>query len=395
MRWCLYRMPFRECIFLRLIQKYGIRGCSGLARLLLVAAAGLCCGWQAMSPGRYLSSEVHTWFLPPSSDPTSDAQDVCPKGPSGSPAVASVGCAPVSSVQFSPDGKLLAWTTACEVQVWRVGDECGPSAIPSPFSGELSCLAFSPDGHELAAGALAPTFGGLTQGIALWEVATGRILRKLQQRGVVTLAFSPSGRLLASGSAVFRGPKLIVWDADGGRPVWQTFASGRFNSVEDVQFSPDGSKIAASNMGRAYLLDPWTGKVLRKLHCDHSVLSLAFSASGSLIAGGGPGGGDGVCIWDAATGKVSRDLQHQGSKPVSLAFSPDGRWLALGAWDGKIYLWDVQGTSLARELIGHSGYVNAVAFSPGGKLLASGSLRDLTIRVWDPSTGREIRRFGP
>ncbi len=330
---------------------------------------------------------------------------------------------PVSSAEFSPDGKLLAWTTVFEIHLWRLGEEREFSTIPSPFwGGELACLAFSPDGRELATGALRGKFGGCRhaidlpsavgtqpfslagtpdqrrQGIALWEVKTGRMLRKLDQRDVWAIAFSPEGKLLAAGSNVgrpFRGPKLVLWDVATGRPVWGTFADGKFDSVLAVRFSPDGSRIVASNAGKAYVLDVRTGRVLRQLSCDHSILCLAFSPDGTFVAGAGSGGGGGACIWDAATGRAYRELDA--GSVVSLAFSPDSREVATGSWDNRIRLWELRSGRLARTLTGHSGYVSTVAFSPDGKFVASGSgsPRDSTVRLWDSGTGREVREFGP
>jgi WD40 repeat protein len=67
---------------------------------------------------------------------------------------------------------------------------------------------------------------------------------------------------------------------------------------------------------------------------------------------------------------------------MSIAFSPDGRWLASASYDQSIRLWDTQSGAELTTLNGHSKKVQYVAFSPDGKLLASGS-NDSTVILWD------------
>jgi len=81
---------------------------------------------------------------------------------------------------------------------------------------------------------------------------------------------------------------------------------------------------------------------------------------------------------------VIRTFEGHTSGVTSVAFSPDGKLLASGSYDGTIKLWEVATGSLVRTLYGHTWVVNSVAFSPDGRLLASSSA-DATIKLWDIS----------
>lgn len=119
--------------------------------------------------------------------------------------------------------------------------------------------------------------------------------------------------------------------------------------------------------------------------------SVAFSPDGKALA---VGGYKDVRLMDPRTLSVRGDLAGAAGMVRSLAFSPDGEWLAAAGglcqrW-GEIELWDLRTDKLARTLRGHKDCIYSVAFSPNGKLLASGSY-DKLIKLWDPSSGKELR----
>ena len=244
-------------------------------------------------------------------------------------------------------------------------------------------VAFSPDGKLLASGSWDTTIG-------LWNVETGREIRVLtgHTRGVESVAFSPDGKLLASGSW---DNTIGLWNVETGREIG--VLTGHTARVNSVAFSPDGRLLASGSDDktiRLWNVETGTGiGVLSKRH-TRTVYSVAFSPDGRLLASGYDD--HTIRLWNVETGKEIRVLAGHTARICTVAFSPDGKLLASGSDDKTIRLWNVETGREIRVLTGHTARVNSVAFSPDGRLLASGSYDyDNTIRLWNVETGREIR----
>jgi len=239
----------------------------------------------------------------------------------------------------------------------------------------IVAIAFSPDGKVLASG------GGV---VKLWDVATRREIRTLAGHvaDVQSLAFSPDGKTLGAGTL---GDGVVLWDvATGNR-------SGGFHTNEwvlSLAFSPDGNTLASQGGTALELWDVVSGTKTGTLPTKvHSWPRLAFTGDGRTLVSAEDLG---IKLWDVATRTEIRTLTGHSSPVTSIALSPDGKTLASGSEDKTIKLWNIETGTEIRTLTGHTDKVWSVAFRRDGKTLASGS-DDRTIREWNVLTGKEIR----
>ena len=242
-------------------------------------------------------------------------------------------------------------------------------------SEKVYSVAFSPDGRTLASGS-----GDNT--IRLWDAASGNNLHTLTGHGeyVPSVTFIPDGKTVASGS----GDQTIrLWDVASGN-LKRTLI-GHSYSVESVAFSPDGRTLASgSGDNTIKLWDAASGNNLHTL-TEHRawVRSVTFSPDGKTLASTGLD--NTIRLWDVASGDLKKTIAGLGMPVEEVEFTPDGKTVA--ACDEKaVKLWDVASGKLKRTLTGHSEYVMSVAFSPDGKTIASASY-DKTIKLWDVASG--------
>ena len=237
----------------------------------------------------------------------------------------------------------------------------------------LNDVAFSRDGLWLAVAGDNGRIGKAT----LWDVASGEpVVQIPHDSGVVSLAFSPDNKILATGDI----GSAYLWQA-GTNERLSTLRHG--GEVHDILFSPDGSKVATAGFDQtAQIWDVATGDRLFTLPHEDIVVTLAFSPDGQQLITGADIGR----IWDVATGVEIATMPHDGLL-FAVTFSPDGQLIATASADRTARIWDAASGQLLSSYI-HDGYVRDIAFSPDGQWVSTVS-EDNQVRVWDLTTGQE------
>jgi WD40 repeat protein len=285
-------------------------------------------------------------------------------------------------VAFHPQGGLLASGSADgTVKLWDT--ETWKEHTLNVDTDIVNVVVFSPDGKWLATG---------DQGkkVKVWDIDPKRagrgtrLVHDLQGQhpdGIVSVAFSPDSKLLASAGW---GGIVRVWDM-ATRKERKRLKDHDW-AILSVAFSPDGRHIASASVDTTVRVwDVATGLEIACLEPHHKgpVNSVAFSRDGNLLASAS--GDRGVWVWekggDAKTWELLKPLSDPCGGVLSVAISPlkDLR-LAWGGMDGTVKVWD-QSTGKTHVLRGHTSWVESVAFSPDGKYIASGS-RDGTVKIW-------------
>jgi WD40 repeat protein len=352
--------------------------------------------------------------------------------------------------RFSPDGRKLAIVGARFTGLRLIDVAAGsrnrgkplpfPVVRPGPH-----CIAFCPDGAQLAAGD--------DNLVRVWDVATGKEVRRLDWEGqaAFAVAFSEDGRTVA---AVSRAGRVRVWQVATGKET-QTFhlpfKLGNRETAAQLAFAPDRRWLAAAPPGKVIrLVRMQTGRevnVTSTMPGNHYTFAYAFSPDSKHLVT--PSSDDRLLVWEARTGRlVGRGVadtrsvywlavtadgkriltlsynrswadkvrldewdfrtckrlrqRELGLRPGRVALSPDGKLIACGEPNdvryrtgktGEVVLLDRKTGKPVRHLDdGRAAAPQALAYSPDGGKVAT-VCKDGVVRLWDVTTGKVVRRM--
>ncbi|KAF4555422.1 Transcriptional repressor rco-1-like protein [Elsinoe fawcettii] len=256
----------------------------------------------------------------------------------------------IRSVCFSPDGYHLA--TGAEDKIIRIW-EIQARAVRHRFSGheqDIYSLDYSSDGRYIASGS-----GDRT--VRLWDIQGGQCMLSLAiEDGVTTVAISPDNRFLAAGSL---DKSVRVWDMQNGNLLERLEEAngnpGHKDSVYSVAFAPQSRELVSGSLDRTIRM--W------ELQPHYT---------------GMRNGADQV----PKGGKCIRTFEGHKDFVLSVALTPDGRWVLSGSKDRGVQFWDPSSGDAQLMLQGHKNSVISVAPSPArGGLFATGS-GDMRARIW-------------
>jgi len=239
--------------------------------------------------------------------------------------------------------------------------------------------------------------------VKIWSLATGKLVSVLELEEDVkgyheVLSFSPDGRFVISTSFTDSDPKnhkksINIWEVKSAR-LYKSI-QGHSDIYNSATFSPDGKLIAVTGFRKIELWNTKNWEFIQSLEYKTTswMTKTAYSPDGNYLAIANRKNRNKnqfynyIYMWNIKTGRAEAALEgHQGILN-SIAFSPDGKYLASGSADNTIQIWDLKTNNLIITFQAHTKGVTHVAFSPDGRYLASAGYENLygnntLIKIW-------------
>ncbi len=293
----------------------------------------------------------------------------------------------IRELVFTPDSNTIISRGEISIQFWDIAAGKRTHNFNTLY---LNSISVSPDGNTLATGG--------AEGLQFWDIATGKHIKNLAEHrwGFFSIAFSPDGKTLASGGS----KELYLWDVASGER--KLTIHGHTGAVVSMANSPNGTILATSDSHNIHLWEPNTGDYIQMIYHRGRLShprNLVFSSDGNTLASTDYGA---IHLWDINRktqittiykwfGHGQESTSKYSSGYNSVAFSPDGQYIASGHIDNTIHFW-YMGRTYIYALKGHTDDVTSIAFFRNRPTLVSGSY-DGTVRLWDLNSRSNLETF--
>ena len=308
---------------------------------------------------------------------------------------------PVRALAISPDKSAVAAGRANEIHVYEaatakhvrslINPELAPPDKKPVKAAHLSIvesLAYSPDGKYLASGSY--------QEVILWDAKTGALVKNLTGFAdrVMALAFSPDGKRLATGGgAPTEDGEIKVFDVASGNLVVE-IKNGHSDTVFGVCFSPDGTKLVSCGADKfVKTFEIPSGKFLKSFEGHtHHVLDVGWKSDGKLLASAGA---DNVIkVWDFEKGEQVRTFGNLAKQITRLVFKGKTADIVTCSGDQTVRFWNVDSGSGGLTIGGSNDFLYAVGVSADGQLVAAGGEEGI-VRLYNGANGQLTKELLP
>jgi len=308
---------------------------------------------------------------------------------------------PVRAVTLSPDKSLVASGRGNQLHIYDAGsgkyirslyDPNLKTADGKPAKAAhvslIASLAFSPDGKYLVSGSF--------QEISIWDPHTGMLRHKITgfAHEVVAIAVSPDSKLFATGGgAPTEDGEIKVFEAGTWKLITDV-KNGHSDTVYGVAFSPDGKKIATASADKFIkVFEVPSGKFIKSFEGHtHHVLDVGWQNDGKLLASAGAD--NTVKIWDYEKGEQARTINAHGKQVTRLVFIGKTPQFATCSGDQQIKFFNAQNGGNTRNFGGNNDFIYTVAVSADGAVVVAGGQEGI-VRVYNGNNGQLVRSLVP
>lgn len=308
---------------------------------------------------------------------------------------------PVRAVAVSPDKAMVVAGRGNQLHVYDAGSgtyirtlvepnlaTADKKPVQASHLSIVESLAFSPDGKFLASG----SFGE----VSIWDAQTGAFKQKLTGFAdrVVALGFSPDGKLLATGGgAPTEDGEIKIFEVNGGKLAAE-IKNGHSDTVFGVSFSPDGKLLATCGADKfVKVFEVPSGKFVKAFEGHtHHVLDVGWKFDGKLLASGGAD--NAIKVWDYEKGEQVRTMNGHGKQVTRLLFVGKTSNVATCSGDQTVSFWNVDNGGRQRNFAGASDFLYAIGVSPDGSVVAAGGEEGI-VRLYNGNTGALLKALLP